>query len=65
MKLLNSVIDHTVLKPIATQEEIEKICREALEYEFRGVCVNPIWVSLVYNLLKGTEIKTVSVCDFP
>lgn len=65
MKSLNSVIDHTILKPIATQEEIEKICREALEYEFRGVCVNPIWVSLVYNLLKGTEIKIVSVCDFP
>jgi len=65
MKSLNSFLDHTLLSPTATQGEIEKVCREAIEYQFRGVCVNPIWVPFVYSLIKKTEIKTVSVCDFP
>lgn len=65
MKSLNSFLDHTLLSPTATQGEIEKVCREAIEYQFRGVCVNPIWVPFVYGLIKKTEIKTVSVCDFP
>jgi deoxyribose-phosphate aldolase len=62
---LNSVIDHTLLKPDATQKDVERICAEAKEYIFRGVCVNPIWVEFISVLLKDTDIKTVSVCDFP
>jgi len=65
MNSLNSIIDHTILKPDATKKDIERICAEAKEYNFRGVCVNPIWVELVSSLLKDTDIKTVSVCDFP
>ncbi len=65
MKALNSLIDHTILKPNATLKDVKRVCEEALEYKFRGVCVNPVWVPLVYDLLKGTGIKTVSVCDFP
>lgn len=65
MNSLNSVIDHTILKPDATKKDIERICVEAKEYNFRGVCVNPMWVELVSSLLKDTDIKTVSACDFP
>jgi deoxyribose-phosphate aldolase len=62
---LNRVIDHTILKPEATQKEIEKICREALEYNFATVFVNPCWVGLVAKLLKGSQTKTGSVTGFP
>lgn len=65
MNSLNSVIDHTILKPNTTEKDIDCVCQEAKEYNFRGVCVNPIWIPLVLKLLKGTDIKTVSVCDFP
>jgi deoxyribose-phosphate aldolase len=65
MKNINSLIDHTNLKIDATEKDIEKLCREALEYKFRGVCVNPLWVPLASTLLRKTPIKTISVCDFP
>ena len=65
MKPLNSLIDHTILKPNTTQGDVERVCKEALEYKFRGVCVNPVWVSFVHNLLEGTGINTISACDFP
>ena len=65
MKPLSSLIDHTILKPNATQGDVERVCKEALEYKFRGVCVNPVWVSFVHNLLEGTGINAISACDFP
>jgi deoxyribose-phosphate aldolase len=65
MELINSLIDHTNLKMDATEKDIEKLCREALEYKFRGVCVNPLWVPFVFKHLKKTSVKTISVCDFP
>jgi deoxyribose-phosphate aldolase len=65
MTEINTLIDHTNLKIDATDKDIEKLCREALEYKFRGVCVNPLWVPLVSKHLKKTSIKTISVCDFP
>ncbi len=65
MKNINSLIDHTNLKMDATEKDIEKLCREALEYKFRGICVNPLWVPLVSKLLRKTSVKTISVCDFP
>src|SRR4029453_15888066 len=47
-----SMIDHTLLKPDATRREIEALCREAAEYRFASVCVNPTWVALCASLLQ-------------
>jgi deoxyribose-phosphate aldolase len=58
-------IDHTLLKPAATEEQIRKLCAEALEYNFRSVCVNPTWVSLAASLLRGSEVLTCTVVGFP
>ncbi len=58
-------IDHTLLKPNATEEQIRKLCGEALEFNFRSVCVNPTWVPLVSELLRGSEVLTCSVVGFP
>jgi deoxyribose-phosphate aldolase len=58
-------IDHTLLKPNATEEQIRKICAEALEFKFRSVCVNPTWTSLVAQLLRGSEVLTCTVVGFP
>jgi deoxyribose-phosphate aldolase len=58
-------IDHTLLKPDATQEQVEKICAEAKEYSFASVCINPTWVSLCYKLLRGTDVKVCTVIGFP
>lgn len=58
-------IDHTLLKPEASAEDIRKLCAEAREYGFASVCVNPTYVSLVKNELSGTPIKVCSVVGFP
>lgn len=58
-------IDHTLLKPDATRAEIEKLCREAAEYHFATVCVNPAWVGLCASLLRGTGVGVCSVVGFP
>ncbi len=58
-------IDHTLLKPEATKEQIEKLCQEAKEYEFASVCVNPTWVSYAAELLKGSSVKVCTVIGFP
>jgi len=58
-------IDHTLLKPEATKEQIEKLCQEAKEYEFASVCVNPTWVSLASELLKDSSVKVCTVIGFP
>ena len=58
-------IDHTNLKPEATEEDIRKLCREAQEYGFCAVCVNPCKVQIAASLLKGTDIKVCSVIGFP
>ncbi|MGD9020755.1 MAG: deoxyribose-phosphate aldolase [Lysobacterales bacterium] len=58
-------IDHTLLKPNATEEQIRKLCAEALEFNFRSVCVNPTWVSLAADLLRGSEVLTCTVVGFP
>ncbi len=62
---LAGLIDHTLLKPDATAEQIEKICREAKEYGFASVCVNPGWVPLAAQLLQGTQVKVCAVVGFP
>jgi deoxyribose-phosphate aldolase len=58
-------IDHTLLKPNATEEQIRALCAEALEFNFRSVCVNPTWVSLAAELLRGSEVLTCTVVGFP
>jgi len=58
-------IDHTLLKPDALESDIIKICKEALEYNFASVCVNPSWVETAYNLLKNSQVKVCTVIGFP
>jgi deoxyribose-phosphate aldolase len=59
------MIDHTLLKPDATQQEIAQLCFEARKYNFASVCVNPTWVSLCAELLKGSPVKVCTVIGFP
>jgi deoxyribose-phosphate aldolase len=59
------MIDHTLLKPDASRSEIEKLCREAAEYRFASVCVNPTWVAACARLLHGSSVKVCSVVGFP
>ncbi len=58
-------IDHTLLKPAATADDIRKLCAEAREFGFAAVCVNPVWVKLVANELRGTRVLACSVVGFP
>ncbi|HEX4565401.1 MAG TPA: deoxyribose-phosphate aldolase [Vicinamibacterales bacterium] len=59
------MIDHTLLKPEATRSDIEKLCREAAQFHFATVCVNPGWVALAANLLRGSGVGVCSVVGFP
>ena len=59
------VIDHTLLKPEATREQIDRLCREALEYHFASVCVNPTHVGRCAELLRGSDVKVCTVVGFP
>ncbi|MCM4150430.1 deoxyribose-phosphate aldolase [Arenibacter sp. N53] len=58
-------IDHTLLIPIATEEDIKRLCLEALEYKFYAVCINGCYISLAKELLRGSKIKLVAVVGFP
>jgi len=58
-------IDHTILSPQATADEIKKLCEEAKTYNFASVCVNPCYVKLCSQLLRGTPVKVCSVVGFP
>lgn len=62
---LAKYIDHTLLKPEATKEQIKQLVREAKEYDFASVCVNPHWVSYSYDHLKETNVKVCTVIGFP
>ncbi|NYT00118.1 MAG: deoxyribose-phosphate aldolase [Methanocellales archaeon] len=62
---LARMIDHTLLKPDATPNEIKRICSDATEHNFASVCVNPIHVSLAAKMLEGTNIKVCTVVGFP
>jgi len=63
--MINTTIDHTLLKQDATQAQLEKHCADALTYSFATVCVHPIWVPLCSNLLKGSPVKVCTVVGFP
>lgn len=58
-------IDHTLLRPDATEAEIAQLCDEAREYKFYSVCVNPYWVAYAANALDGSEVKVCTVAGFP
>jgi deoxyribose-phosphate aldolase len=58
-------IDHTVLKPEATEAQIVQLCAEAQRYQFMAVCVNPVWVKRCVSLLTGTETCVATVIGFP
>ena len=62
---LASLIDHTLLKPDAPREEVEQLCREAAQFCFASVCVNPNWVALCREMLRGTGVKVCTVIGFP
>lgn len=62
---LAKMIDHTNLKASAVKEEILKLTQEAKDYQFASVCVNPTWVELAAQELKGTDVKVCTVIGFP
>jgi deoxyribose-phosphate aldolase len=59
------LIDHTLLRPDATRDDVVTLCREAAEFSFATVCVNPTWVPLCAERLRGTPVKVCTVVGFP
>ena len=59
------LIDHTILKPVASKEDVRRICDEAKQHGFFSVCINPYWVAYAKELLKGTDVKVCTVIGFP
>jgi deoxyribose-phosphate aldolase len=64
-KDMAAFIDHTLLKPSATRDDIIKLCEEAKEFGFAAVCVNPAWVKLARDQLRGSQVAACSVVGFP
>lgn len=64
-QVVASSIDHTLLKPESTQEQVTTLCREAADFGFAAVCVNPWWISLAASLLRGTPVKVAATIGFP
>lgn len=62
---INKYIDHTLLKPESTKEQIEKLLLEAKQYDFASVCVNPTWVATAAEALKDSTVKVCTVVGFP
>ena len=65
MKNIVKIIDQTNIKPTATAADIKRTCKEARDFGFRGVCVNPQWVKLAKKLLEDSETKVVVLIDPP
>jgi deoxyribose-phosphate aldolase len=59
------MIDHTLLKPEATEDQIAQVCYEAKKFNFVAVCINPNWVALCRQLLRGSNVKIATVVGFP
>src|SRR3954469_14001466 len=62
---LAKLIDHTLLKPEATRDEVVKLCEEARKHHFASVCVNTTWVPLCKALLSGSDVMVCAVVGFP
>lgn len=65
MENLNKYVEHTLLKQDAKKEDLIKLFNEAKEHKFLGVCINPCYVELAKDYLKGTDVKVVTVIGFP
>ncbi len=62
---VSQYIDHTLLKPEATRQQVEQLCREARDYNFASVCINPNWVKLAADMLNGSRAVVCTVAGFP
>ena len=62
---LESHIDHTLLRPDATTENIQQLCSEAIKYQFKAICINPCFLETAKVLLDGTSVKLCTVIGFP
>ena len=62
---LSKFIDHTLLKPETTQDQIFEICQEAMEHNFMSVCISPAWVATAKEILKESDVKVCTVIGFP
>ncbi len=62
---LNKYIDHTILKRDAKQEEIDKIIDEAIKYQFKTICIHPMWITYAKERLQGTGVEITTVFGFP
>ena len=65
MNSLSSLIDHTNLRPDALHSDIEILCKEAIQYKFASVCINPVYVSYAKSILKDENPKVCSIVGFP
>jgi len=65
MNSFAGLIDHTLLRPEATESEVRKVCQEAVEYRFKTVCISPKWVKLAAECLAGTGVLPITVIGFP
>lgn len=65
MEKIERYLDHTVLKPESTDLDIQKACLDAKEYNFKAVCIQPMWVKYTADMLKGTDVNTCTVIGFP
>ncbi len=59
------MIDHTILKPNATEEQVRQLCLEAREFSFATVCINPTWIPMAAEILRGSPVKVCTVIGFP
>lgn len=59
------LIDHTILKPEATRDDVRRVCVEALEFEFAAVCVNSFWTKFTAEQLRGSAVQVCTVAGFP
>jgi deoxyribose-phosphate aldolase len=65
VRALAGLMDHTLLRPEATRVQIEEVCDEALQMGFAAVCVNPAWVPVVAEKLRGSKVRVATVAGFP
>jgi len=65
LRKLSGFIDHTLLRPDATQIQVERLCHEALRFGFAVACVNPVWVPLAARMLHGSDVRVGTVAGFP
>lgn len=65
MTKIEKYLDHTVLKPESTDLDIQKACLDAKKYDFKAVCIQPMWVKYTADMLKGTDVNTCTVIGFP